>query len=396
MKLFNWIKNLFKKGITLSQPDTSKLVFLSSSQKVKLGTKIEVPENFVAVVVYKNKVADTFAQGTHRLEISNLPLLTRYAKLLKPNKNGNLPVDFKAGIYYLNLSIFEDEHFDDSAKLLVKDKNFKSFFVGFEGKFTYSIFEPIDFFEAMLTQYGIIKNQIAKNEISYWISLLVVKKIKKNKPNIYELLEKNSTCFEGLCDYINKDIADCGVKVEKIEITKVNLPKRIYKKFNYDFSENKEHNLEIAEANQDNVEKLDSASNKEIESKSDELIQYDNNIKEHVEEQNQQLNNQYEKQNTSISQNLDINNLSKNFDAQDFDINIHYYDDKIKDMNNKTEDEYFEKETSKQIDNEILQDDTNRFDTEKVTTIQYKQCLNCGALNSMDSNICFNCKTELK
>ena len=354
MGIFAWVKKLFKKTISLSEVNKSHLVALVSSGNIKFGTKLEVGANFVAVLVYKNKIADTFVEGTHKLDIPQMPLLTRFQKLTKPNKKGELPKNFKADIYFVNLGLFENQHFGDFEKVLIKDKDFKKMLVGLEGNFSYYITSPVDFMEAMFTQYGVLRNQIAKDELSFWVSTLVAKKVQKNAPSVYKLYERDSSCFDGLCEYINKNLDDCGVKLEKVEITEVKFPKKIYKKITLSYTDTFE--LKDIEYNVNTLPKNES----QIENNSEIIDDVKNQKLTHVESgialnEKAEIQNDVEFQNEQKTHNMQLNDiLEKNSEV------------------------------------------TETFDEPIHKTIEYKQCSVCGAYSAKDSEICFNCKSSFK
>ena len=112
MGLFSWIKSIFKRGISVGEVNEKQLVALvKNNAKIKFGEKIDVKPNFLAVLVYKNKIMDIFEEGRYRLDVPTMPLLSRYQKLTKPNKKGDLPKKFRADIYCVNKRVFEKNSF---------------------------------------------------------------------------------------------------------------------------------------------------------------------------------------------------------------------------------------------------------------------------------------------
>ena len=237
MGLIEKIKNKFNKKIDTSNFSNDNLISIVLDQSIKFGRTLEVKPGFVAVFVAKGKVADAFSEGSYRLEVGNIPILSRILKLTKPNKRGNLPNKFKAELYLVNLKQFENLQFKSFNTVYLKDKNFKNLSVKLEGKFSCEIFNPVEFIESMLTQYGLIKDSIAKTELSSWVAELTVKKVQKNKPSVDQLYARATECFNGLIDFLNKELFDCGVKILSLDVTKTIFPKKIYKSVNLDYTE---------------------------------------------------------------------------------------------------------------------------------------------------------------
>lgn len=345
MGLFSKIKNMFGGSITGTGKQEYLVEVVKDNATIKLGKNLTVEPNFVAVLVTKGKTADVFVEGTYRLETTTMPILTRIAKLTKPNKKGVLPSKFKADIYFVNLKQFENIPFYSADPVIAKGKDYKDVRVDMVGEFGFEISSPVDFIEALATQYGLIKNDIAIKELSNWVANLAVKKVQKNKPNIELLHDRSSECFEGLIDYVNKELSDCGVKINNIQVTKTIFPKKIYKNVKLDAKEvfdNKSQQNKNDYLQQNNVPKIE-----------DEVL--NSNTQTLIEDENK---NQYD-----ISQ-LDIQNLEQNADI-DYD-----------------------------ADNVCHNMDITA-ETTKQSQVEYKRCMYCGAFNPTTSSQCFSCKNKL-
>ncbi len=441
MNLFKWLKKIFTNRITLEDNDKSKLVSATSLNKsIKLGTKIEVDKNHIAIISVKNKIMDTFLEGVHKLEIRNLPILARELKLSKPNKKGEYPNSFKADIYYVSLEQFDDQKFPSIESICIKDKNFKKVYADIKGKFSYKIVRPIDFVDALFTQYGVVRNKIAKNELSYWVSTISSKKIQKNSPSLYQIYEKDSVCFEGLVDYLNKKLADVGVEIISVEITDVILPKNIYKKTQLSFEEIKQEKqveyqdteqikdsepeqIEI-QNNANELSKEDVEQNIELQS-GDKHIQNSNENDVETPNQTEYSNDLQEEFEGNQSETIDAEQVFQSeFESKEnFEISKNSFDDKEKyDINDNTtntensntenisDDEAtsinnaeLEKEDSfleSELDGSEEQTKDDEIDYEYYEpikkTVEYKQCLRCGAFNAINSEKCFKCGNSLK
>lgn len=359
MKFFDKIKNLFKRDIDGSGIGENDLVYIAKNNaKVKFGQKLDVGKNCVAMLVAKNKVADVFTEGSYRLDTNNMPLLSRILKLTKPNKKGELPNSFKIDIYYINLKQFEHLSFSSLDYVVAKGKNYKNVKVGLSGDFDFCVFNAVDFMEAMFTQYGLVTDKMAKYEISQLVGTLAVRKVQKNKPNIEDLYGRASNCFEGLADYVSKELFDCGIRVSRIEVTETKFPKKIYKNVSLDYDEVKQ------------------PTNPDFQSEIPMQVEASRN--EQIEKEIHALLKESKKQIAPEADDTGVTNSNvteaNNFDAT----NLNQTEQKVDVTNNGQ-----------------LNDTQNMPDVVQKT-ISYVQCEKCGAYNSANAEICFNCKSKLK
>lgn len=237
--MFGFFKRLFKKNtITITEKGKDTLISLSSAKStIKIGATLIVPENFTAFMVVKKNVFDNFNAGTHKLTSATMPLLAKELRLNKENSQGKLPSKFKADIYYINLNDFFDVEFINPNKLVIKDKRFLKAKVGFKGKFAFKTFNAEDLLAILLKDMGSIKGHMALDRLRYYVAFYTGKKIKKNKPGLEELFNRESDCFKGLLEFVSKKFKDAGIEITSIEITDVLLPKKVYKKTDLSFLE---------------------------------------------------------------------------------------------------------------------------------------------------------------
>lgn len=425
------IKNLFVKKITTADVDDSRLISLLQKKGIKFGTTLEVKPNTVAVFVAKGKVADVFNEGVHKLELGYLPLLSRTLKLAKPDKKGRLPNKFDAELYLINLKQFEKQNFYSFNSVYIKDKKYKNVHVRLNGVFDFEIFGPIEFLEAMLTQYGILKDKIAKTEISNWVAELAVKKVQKNKPGVEQLHARASECFDGLLDYVNKELFDCGIKVLKIDVAETVFPKKVFKSVELEYTElnnaSNASNNDVRQPEQNNV--LNGSQNS-FENNNQQNILTDNTQQAVLPNAGQQtvLTNDYQQQALpNNNQNFNQNNYQNVFagnnqqnavaetqynntpQTQQYEVGGYKQND-FTNTNNQTPDylssdyntDIYANQIDDYADNQYLNHGgaqtvcgAEEEQPEIINTIGYKKCLNCGAFNSVKSEHCFNCKCKI-
>ena len=429
MGFFSWFKNLFNKTIHGSKSG-KEIVFLGTKSTIKIGQDIEVKPNFVGVVVAKGLVCDVFPEGRHRLEPKELPLASRKLKLTRQNKKGELPTKFKADIYFVNLaeytSTFKSKNF-----VKTKDSEFNKLKIKLSGKYDFKVINPIDFLEALLTQFGVIDDAIAEDEIEEWVSSLCVKAVQKNKPTAKELYQLNPNCFEGVKDYINGELYDCGIKIGMIEVTQAEFPKKLQKTLAERFGNNAEQKVknqpnlftkEQYEQNSQNVYQNYDVYGNEAR-KIENQMQNDNyNSRYDVENsyngynqpnfdvnnysQNQSYDNNMQNTNQSYNDNYDNyngqqnydNNYNQNYngDYNNANYNDDYYGNQNYNDNYNTQNQSYHNDLPGGYDgsaeqNQIFNKQGNENAIPIQKSISYKRCPNCNAINSVGADVCFSC-----
>lgn len=370
MGLISWFKGLFKKSITVNTNTNSLVVLQNSKKKLNFGTIIDVPKDFVCVLCYKDKVADMFTEGRYRLDTKAMPLLTRIEKLTKQDKKGNLKKHFYANIYFINLKEFVDQQFYSYNSVYIKDKHYKSVNAYLSGKFSYVISSPVDFLEGMFTSFGVVRDGVAKNEISNWVADTATKIVQKKKPTVEKLYSRDTSCFENMVEGLNKELFDVGIKISSFEITDVKFPKKIYKKITLDYEELHQKEQKVYTGEQiDLVNPVRTASQKSFENQSNEVyLQESQKVQE-------------EMQTKVLSTDSDGDSVVHTGVYQDFQQKNNQDYVNVQDENNNPELNDAEQES-------LI---VNQYQAPIQKTLEYKKCSNCGAFNSKSAEICFCC-----
>lgn len=438
MNIFKKIKQIFVKPVGMEAGKKNELVVRSSSGgRIKLNKTLSVPDGFVCLLVCKEKVLDRFTSGEHKLSIENIPAVCRTLKLNVPNKKGKYKNSFFADVYFLKLDEILDKKFASQQGIYVKkDRNFLDATVFVSGKYSFELADPVLFLEALLKMYGIIKGSLAQRQLDIWVGELVDKKIEKNKCSLDLLNARDSACFKGLLEYLNKNLADIGVKITKVEVDKTHLPKNIYKKTNLIFDEqfensnpqNQNFDLNPTDAS-DKV--LTTAQNVKTEQiltngqnlKNEPSLTNGQNLSQQISNQpfyseqilNQQISTEPSLINThpkpSLTNGFDFNSDIKQLETEDFSVLETDKPERSQTFNHTTS---FMNPVEPDIPNysgetaseEMLQQSSGFDDLdyqipepsesleELQTKISYKKCKNCGAINSKQAKVCFECKTS--
>ena len=336
MGLISWFKSLFDKTIKGSKTGR-ELVFLASKNAIKIGTDIEVKPGFAGVVVVKGVVCDVFPEGRYRLEPKELPLASRRLKLTKQNRKGQLPQTIKADIYFVNMNGFSGT-FRSENFVKANGDGYKRVMIRLAGKFSFKIVNAVDFMEGLLTQFGLVHNHMAIDEVGDWIAQLCVRQVQKNKPSLYDLFKQKKVCFQNVVEYVNKELYDCGIRIESLEITETEFPKRIGKQLTQKY---------FLQDNERIENPVRAATEKQFEDQSAEVYET-----EASKIEGQMANTTYNFDSEGKSQ---VDNMDTGFENVDYQSQFDNSQDTIK------------------------------------KTISYKKCLNCNAINSNDAHTCFAC-----
>lgn len=441
MNIFKKIKQIFVKPVAMENSKKNELVVRSSSGgRIKLNKTLSVPEGFVCLLVCKEKVLDRFTSGEHNLSIENIPAVCRTLKLNVPNKKGKYKNSFFADVYFLKLDEILDKKFASQQGIYVKkDKNFLDATVFVSGKYSFELSDPVLFLEALLKMYGIIKGSLAQRQLDIWVGELVDKKIEKNKCSLDLLNARDSTCFKGLLEYLNKNLADVGVKITKIEVENTHLPKNIYKKTNLIFDEKFENSSEQhsptmdinqIDANQPfltdgqisdeqiltNAQNLSTSQNLKIEPVftnqqiSNQPFSNEQILNQQISTEQVLTNARNLKNEQVLTNGFDFNSDIKQLETEDFPVLTDKPDEsqnlqRTTSFMNPVEFEIPNQSSPESISQEIMQQptDLDQLDYEipepaesleqLQTKVAYKKCKICGAINSKQSKVCFECKT---
>ena len=236
--MFGFFKKIFSNTITINEKYKDCLISTANQKnKIKIGSQLIVPENHTAYIVCKKKVLDNFDVGCHKLTGASISLLAKELKLNKQNKSSSFINKFKAFIYYVNLSEFNNIDFISPDKVVIKDKRFLKARVGIKGKFSFKTINHEELLSIIIKDCGFVSGNIALDRLKFWVAKFTAKKIKKNKPGLEELFNRESECFKGLHEFIAKKFYNTGIEITSIEITDVLLPKKVYKKTDLSFLE---------------------------------------------------------------------------------------------------------------------------------------------------------------
>ena len=192
---------LFKKKEIKYELDVKNrdnlVVMLMPKHKIRLSSKIVVPDSFCAVFLSREKLLDEVPCGEFEISGLNFPKVCKINKLDKPTKKG-YKTEFNADIYYVNLSetIIKDGVFIERLKKEI------------EYCFKVKIFNPKKFLEFLFLEQIVFENDYAFKELTFYTSQLIYYFVLDNKNNYKAKIE----------NYVVTKLKQIGVEIIEFEL----------------------------------------------------------------------------------------------------------------------------------------------------------------------------------
>ncbi len=136
MGLFKFINSQLLKAVqwTDSSKNTIVYKFPMDGRQIQMGSKLTVRESQIAILVSDGKIADVFGPGMHKLETSNMPVLT----VLKSWAFG-FKSPFYADVYFINTKQFTNQKWGTTNPIAMRDKDFGTIRVRGFGAYSFKV-----------------------------------------------------------------------------------------------------------------------------------------------------------------------------------------------------------------------------------------------------------------
>lgn len=200
---------------------------------IKIGTKLLVKQNQVAVFVDKGIVLDVLAEGVHILTPQALPKLAIHKRWDK-----HFNSTFTCDIYFVSLTLFDNLKWASVNSIVLRDNDFGSIAIKCFGNCAFKIADASTFMNEL---FGKI-TQFNNEDISLYIKTLITTGITDM------LLEKRISALDFATNYetfemedfqvIRTKFAKCGLFLQKLEIENITIPEEIEKLINIKIQEN--------------------------------------------------------------------------------------------------------------------------------------------------------------
>lgn len=193
---------IFKFNKSIKPTDTKDIMTSVVNKRLKLDTKIVVPENFVGLIFYREKYLQTLQSGEYKLQGDIFSKV--FEKNLKRNKKSKKPL-FDFIIHYVNTS---RQKFQVECKKILAFKQVRTYNLNC----VYEIENPRQFASHLLVSWFKTTNARTLKYIDGWFHEFMAKILSKKMNNLSEL---NSKVFDMGVQYFKK----YGINIVSMNLT---------------------------------------------------------------------------------------------------------------------------------------------------------------------------------
>lgn len=210
------------------------------NNSIKIGTKLYVKQNQVAVFVDEGHVLDVLAEGVHLLNHQSLPLLAA-----KRNWSKRFNDSFKCEIYFVELTLFDNLKWAMVNSLIIRDNDFGSIAIKCFGNFAFKVTNAKLFMKELFGKIQEFNNE----DIALYLRTLIVTGITDM------LLDTRISALDFMANYdkfemndfqnIRDKFANCGLFLQRLNIEDVTIPEQIEKLLNTKVMENMKSTIKL-------------------------------------------------------------------------------------------------------------------------------------------------------
>ena len=243
MGIFSKLKNLFVSGITFDESKSKGVVSPQKlkGSKVKIDSKVTVPQNYSFVLASSGRCLDVFGAGEFFLCAATLPECCKKLKIHKTDKKNKIKKSFKADAYFVNLNTFELD-FKTNSKAELGGKASGIFHVGMQAKIKLKIVDVKKFMQVLLDEYAYLKQNEAEKIVLAYLSDFVVDILYKYNFALSEFLSCNSLVDENVTTQLGHKVAKMGLILEDLCDIKFIMPKKYQKEYEQNYKKLHEPN----------------------------------------------------------------------------------------------------------------------------------------------------------
>lgn len=220
----------------IESPAMEKNVFVLRfpllNNSIRMGTKILVKPNQVAVFVENGEIFDVLEQGIHILGVNNLPKLAE-----KKHWDRHFNSAFHCEIYFVSLTLFENIKWAMVNSLIIRDNDFGSIAIKCYGNFAFKVVDAALFMKELFGRITTFNDE----DISLYVRTLIV-------TGVTEMLTtKRIAALDFVANYDKLEIRDfslvsqkfenSGLLLQQLNIEHIAIPEEVEKLLNYKVQE---------------------------------------------------------------------------------------------------------------------------------------------------------------
>ncbi len=232
MGIFKNFKNLFSSDIQPEKNALSGLVcpFALKHNKIKINSKVIVPNGYIFVIGHNGKALDHFGEGKYILAPATLPQCCKKLKIHKTDKNNNIKKSFKAEAYFVNIGDYE-LNFKTQEKAELGRRATGIFKVGLSAKTLFKVVDAKKLMEALLYEYSYLKQGEAEKIIVAYVSDFVINILNKFNFALSEFIYSNPIIEQNLIAELSQKLSKLGIMLLNLSEIKYILPKKYQKDY---------------------------------------------------------------------------------------------------------------------------------------------------------------------
>jgi len=211
------------------------------NNSIKIGTKLLVKANQVAVFVEKGEVFDVLPEGTYSLSVESLPKLAA-----KKHWDRRFNGAFVCEIYFVALTLFDNLKWGMVNSLIIRDNDFGSVAIKCFGNCGFKVVDAGIFMKEL---FGKITS-FNEEDTSLYIKTLITTGITDM------LIEKRLSALDFVTNYdkfemedfqvVREKFAKCGLFLQRLNIETITIPEEIEKLINIKVQENIDNRSQLS------------------------------------------------------------------------------------------------------------------------------------------------------
>jgi len=203
-------------------PDTLVYRFPVYNAEIKMGAKLTVRENQVAIFVNEGKAADLFTPGLYTLSTENIPILT----VLRGWKYG-FQSPFKADVYFFNTRVFTDLKWGTTNPVMMRDRDFGMIRIRAFGTYAMRIADAKVFFEQIVGTRGLTTTADIIGQLRSTILSRLSDAIGEANIPALDLASKYDDLSTVAIEKIGPELARYGLELSRFYIENISLPEEV-------------------------------------------------------------------------------------------------------------------------------------------------------------------------
>jgi membrane protease subunit (stomatin/prohibitin family) len=204
--------------------DTLVWRFPVYNQEIKMGAKLVVRENQLALFVNEGKAADLFGPGTYTLSTQNIPILTT----LRGWKYG-FQSPFKAEVYFFNTRLFTDLKWGTANPVMMRDAEFGMIRLRAYGTYAMRVADAKKFFEAVVGTRGLTSSDEITGQLRSIVLSRLSDALAEAKIAALDLAAHYDELSAAGQRVLAPEFAGFGLELARFFIENVSLPEEVEK-----------------------------------------------------------------------------------------------------------------------------------------------------------------------